>query len=180
MNTLLEHLSRVLSGWKFWVVVAPWDVGVRVRLGRKAIALAPGLHLRIPGVDEITLVNTRLRIVGTPTQTIPSSTPNKTRTVSASVGFRIVDPLRALMTYTEPMAAVAAFVQASIAEEGALRQKECLLALRKEFSPSGVEVLFVYANENVEVRTYRLISGGGGSMWSGPSPAPLGQPHQAY
>lgn len=50
MQQFIAWLSGVLNSWKFWIVIAPWEVGVRIRLGRKAVALGPGLHLRIPWV----------------------------------------------------------------------------------------------------------------------------------
>lgn len=160
MNQFIEWLSRLFSSWKFWIVVPPWEVGVRVRLGKVAAALQPGLHFRIPGLDEIVLVNTRLRIEGTPTVTIKGAHVNKARVVSAQVGYAIKDPVKALLKFTYPGPAIQGMAQSKIAAgDGA---DAVLAALRAEMEPHGVAIDFVYFTEDVEVRTYRLLNGGGG------------------
>lgn len=164
MSQLIEWLSRLFSSWKFWVVVPPWEIGVRVRLGKMAAALQPGIHFRIPALDDIVMVNTRLRIEATPTVTIKGSRENKARIITAQVGYAIKDPVAALLKYTFPGPAIQGVAQSRIAAgEG---PEAVLEALRREVGPYGIEVAFVYFAENVEVRTYRLLSGGG-SVYSG-------------
>jgi SPFH domain/Band 7 family protein len=183
VNEFISWLSKLFSGWKFWIVVAPWDIAVRIRLGKNASALGPGLHLRIPTVDEITMVNTRLRVCATPTQALPGSHPSKVRTVGVAVGFRIVDPLASMLAYSQPEPALSAFVQAHLAthSNGELSQDSCVEALRAEFPAHGIAIDFAYFVENVEVRTYRVIGGQNGVMWSGVGPpAVQGQSHSFY
>jgi hypothetical protein len=168
-------LSRLFSSWKFWIVVSPWDVGVRVRMGKVAATLRPGPHLRIPGLDEIVMVNTRLRMCSTPTVTIAGSNANKTRVVTANVAFTVADPVRAMLAYTDSASALAALAQAAIAT--GKTQEEALAALREEFGAHGVDVSAVYYTENVEVRTLRLMQGGGGVYMGGSGyPVAPGQP----
>lgn len=100
MNQLIEWLSRGFSSWKFWVVVAPWEVGIRVRLGRISRSLRPGPHLRIPFLDDITLVNTRLRIGTAPSVTLAGKVDGKVRVVTPVVGYRIHDPNAAIQRYS--------------------------------------------------------------------------------
>lgn len=169
MNQFLEWLSRIFGSWKPWVVVPPWDIGVRVRLGKTAGALRPGPHFRIPFLDEIVLVNTRLRIESTPMVTLPGRGPNTARCVSAVVGFRIEDPLKAMLRYNQPGAALLAVVQAALCKNG--NEDACLSAVRAISEGAGIVTEFVYFSENVEVRTYRLIQGGGG-LWSGANAPP--------
>lgn len=152
-------------------MIPPWDAAVRVRLGKTAVLLKPGLNLRVPTIDEITLVNTRLRICSVPAMTLPGSAPTKTRTIDVSIGFRVTDPLRCMMAYTMPEPALCAFVQSKIARSAAFEQSECERELQLEFARNGIDVEFVYATSNVEVRTFRLIQGGSGAgaLWSGPT-----------
>jgi hypothetical protein len=171
MNQLLEWLSRIFSSWKFWVVVPPWDIAVRVRLGRRAVALRPGPHFRIPWFDEISMVNTRLRIETTPSVTIGNGQPGKARVVTAAIGFRIEDPILAMMAYTVPGTAIVAYAQALMSANR--DAAECLAALRSEFGPSGITLSFLNFVENVEVRTFRLLMhAGSNGPWSGPSIPP--------
>lgn len=155
MPQLLEWLSRLFSSWKFWVVVAPWDVGVRVRLGKRAVALNPGPHLRVPFVDEITLVNTRVRVSGAPPVTIAAG-DGKARVVSPTIGFRIADPLLAMQRFEHPEVVVLSYAQAEASK--AIKAGECYTALAEEFAGSGIEILFVRYTEDVEVRAFRLMS----------------------
>lgn len=166
MNQLIEYLTRLFSSWKFWIVIPPWDRGVRVRLGRNAKLLEPGLHFRVPALDDITLVNTRLRMCTTPTQTLPAH-GSRTRCLSITVGYRIMDPRACMLAYSSPEPVVMAFIQARIANDGgSFDQVVCLEDLRQHVRPAGIEVEFAYTVEDVEVRTYRLLNNSGG-LYSG-------------
>jgi len=156
MNELLQALSRFFSSWKFWIVIAPWEIGVRVRLGRIARSLTPGPHLRIPLLDEITLVNTRLRISTAPAVTIPSAN-GKVRMITPSVGYRIWDPERAMLRYSHPGIAVLSLAQAEIT--GGATADAAHKALSELFAASGIAIEFVRYVEDVEVRAYRLLNG---------------------
>lgn len=159
MELFFAWLSRVVDSWKCWVVIAPWEIGVRVRLGKTAVAMRPGLHPRIPFVDVITLVNTRLRIDGTPPVTVHGTGFNCTRYISATVGYRVSDPLKAMSIFGLPSAVVVSKTQGEIAvtrDEG--KATEALKAFFDE--ASGISIEFIKFVEDVEVRTYRLINGG--------------------
>lgn len=175
MNALLEWISRIFQSWKFWIVIAPWDIGVRVRVGKVAAALQPGLHFRIPMFDEIVLVNTRVRIEPTPTVTVKGAKPGTARVITAQVGYAIVDPVKALLRYSQPGAAVLAMAQSLLAKATAC--EDATKALNVEFGGHGIEVVYVYCTEDVEVRTYRLLQGGGGIYASGGGVGPAGGPH---
>lgn len=169
MNQLLAWLSRALSSWKFWIVIAPWDVGVLVRLGKIAHSLPPGMHFRIPGLDEIVTVNTRLRICSTLPQTMPSEQPGKTRTVTVAIGYSIRDPVKAMLYTPNPAAAVCAHAQAYIAYGGhaTFNSVEAAAVIGQEVAEHGIAVEFVYALENVECKTLRILNGAGSAIWSG-------------
>ena len=152
MNELLHWLSQIFSSWKCWIVIAPWEVGVRVRLGRNATALAPGPHWRIPFLDEVTLVNTRMRISSTPPITIPGS-DGKARVVAANVGYLVTDPLLAMLRFTDPLAAVLSIATAEPAVE-------CEARVRERFEGTGVVVEFLRFVEDVEIPALRLLQNG--------------------
>lgn len=157
MDQFLAWLSRIIDSWKFWIVIAPWEIGVRIRLGKQATALVPGVHFRVPFVDAITLVNTRLRIEGTPPITVAGKTINQTRYIVASIGFKISDPLKAMMKYGCPGPVVISRAQTEIA-----KSVDAIMALermRQFFNgDSGIEIDFVAFVEDVEVKTFRLIN----------------------
>lgn len=155
MNQLLEWLSHLFQSWKFWIVVAPWESGVRIRLGRVARNLAPGPHWRIPFLDQITLINTRLRIASTPPVTMPAG-PGKVRMTSATVGYRIADPNAAMLRYSHPETAVLSLTQAEIAS--GVKAELAFERMRTALGGHGIAVEFVRYVEDVEVRAYRLLN----------------------
>jgi regulator of protease activity HflC (stomatin/prohibitin superfamily) len=166
MNALFEWVARVVSSWRFWIVVAPWDIGIRIRLGKMAAALQPGFHFRIPFVDEITLVNTRIRMDTTPTVTVKGSKPSTSKVITATVGYAIVDPLKAMLEYSYPGVVLTGFAQEEIV--AGTPQEEIKEKLNQKVSGNGIRIDFVYFSENVEVRTYRLINNNGGGFYGGP------------
>jgi regulator of protease activity HflC (stomatin/prohibitin superfamily) len=155
MPQFFEWISRIFGSWKFWIVVPPWDQGVRVRLGKNATRLGPGFHLRVPFVDDVTLVNTRLRIHSTPQVTLQNGSATTAKVICALVGYRIDDPLLAMQRFEKPSIAVIGLAQAKIV--AGMSDEENLLSLRDEFAESGIAVEFVRYTDNVAVRTFRLL-----------------------
>ncbi len=179
MEQFLAWLSRLLDSWKFWVVIAPWEIGVRIRLGRKAVALMPGPHWRVPAIDVITLVNTRLRIDGTPPITVGVSGINRTRFISATIGYRVSDPLLAMLKFGHLSAVVTSKAQGEIATTR--DEQKALEALRTYFDAnSGISIDFVKFVEDVEVRTYRLLSGTSWPASGHENTRPNGAPNGRY
>lgn len=171
MNQLIEYLSRIFSSWRFWIVVPPWDVGVRVRLGKNAVALPPGLHWRIPFLDEISLVNTRLRIETTPPVCLPGTRPGHCRIAAATVCYRITDPLRAVLAFNQPGIALLALAQAVLAKnfDEATALEQVIIAAKG----TGIDVERLYFVENtLEVRAFRLFQQYGG-LYSTSAPIPV-------
>lgn len=156
MNSVLEYISRLLSQWKFWVIVPAWDIGIRTRLGKAVTKLEPGPHLRIPLLDEIVLVNTRQRVTSTPCVTLQGSRPGYSRVRSATISYRIVDPVRAVMHYSAMDSTIYCIVQAALAGQSEIGVIED--TLRKEMGGKGIEVDFLRLVEDVEVRTIRLLN----------------------
>lgn len=153
MTGFLTWLQQALNAWKLWVVVPPWEIGVRVRLGRNAVALPPGLHLQVPLVDAITLVNTRTRIISTPPVTLTEGRFSRTRT--AVVDYRIADPLRAMMAFSQPGTAVQARAQGMVSD--LLTGPEVQQKLASELAGAGIVVERVKLVEDLLARPFRIL-----------------------
>jgi regulator of protease activity HflC (stomatin/prohibitin superfamily) len=156
MNQLIEYFSQFLQKWKFWIVVSPWDIGVRVRIGKLAASLKPGPHLRIPLLDEIVLVNTRQRVCATACVTLQGLRPGFSIVKSATIGYRIVDPASAMMRYSNMDSTIICLVQAELAARRSTSDIET--ALRISMRQYGVDVDFVRLVEDVEVKTFRMLN----------------------
>lgn len=152
MTAFIQWITKIFGAWKPWLIVKPWEIGIRVRLGKRATALQPGPHLRLPLLDHVQTVNTRLRIVTTPTVTLSNGKPGYARVRSLVLGFRIADPLKAMMAYTDPEGVAMAKAQAALSISETV--EDCQRELEKL---DGILMEFVRFTDDVEVRTYRLL-----------------------
>lgn len=154
MSEFIAWLSRVFSSWRPWIVVPPWEIAVRVRLGKNAVALGPGPHFRLPLVDVVVCVNTRLRITTCPPVTHGTSN-GRVLVRKASAGYTIDDPLAALSRYNSADGAVDSMLQAEVAK--LTTAEECLASMRETFGTHGIRVEFVRFVDDAEVRAFRLM-----------------------
>lgn len=90
MIVVREIIELIRTIFIWWVIVVPWEAGVRVRFGRWVRVLGPGPHLRLPFVDRVFVQSTRLRYTDLPVQTI-TTLDGSTVTVSGTVGFLVSD-----------------------------------------------------------------------------------------
>jgi modulator of FtsH protease HflK len=169
MNALVEWLSKLLQGVKLWVTVKPWERCVRVRLGKWAVVLDPGVHFRIPLADDVMLFNSRLRIASFSAQTL-MTLDRKVVSIAGNIGFRIDDPLRAMKSLHQPEYSCAALVQRSVAAYVTAREcadlnAEALQLLAKEDLQriaGGLTIEHVSVTDFAPVnRTFRLF----GNEW---------------
>lgn len=90
MYQIKEFFEYILNGVKIWIIINPWQTGIRVRNGKKIKRLSQGIHFRIPYFDSVFVQENRLRVVSLPIQTLTSKDV-KTVTVNGAVGYVISD-----------------------------------------------------------------------------------------
>ena len=90
MSAIIDVLRSFWRLFIWWVVVQPWEQGIRVRLGKRRKRLSPGLSFRIPYVDVVYKQSVRLRYTTTTPQTV-SSSDGVALTVSGQLGYLISD-----------------------------------------------------------------------------------------
>lgn len=90
MYQIKEFFEYIFNSVKVWVIVQPWQQGLRVRCGKHILKLHGGIYLRIPYLDSIYIQETRLRVASLPIQTLTSK-DLKTVTISGSIGYSITD-----------------------------------------------------------------------------------------
>lgn len=172
MGTFFQWLIDLLREVKFWFRVEPWERAIRVRAWYKrniTNVAGPGLHWKIPMLDEVYMVNTRQRLGPTSTQTI-STKDGKIVTLGITLGFSIVDPLQALSTYQHPENSVAVLVHNYAADYILSRELEEIIpsdledsvldGLRASDPDNGITIEFVKITNFVfssPARTIRLI-----------------------
>ena len=167
MTELFQWIMNFFREFKLLTIVLPWERAARIRLGNRVKVWEPGWHLRLPFVDHIEPLNTRLRIADVGSQTLTTS-DGHTLTIGLIVGFRISDPLAALLTMHHPesscgaiaSSSVAKFVCAtprlSLAADGI--ENHVLAALKEETS---YDLDFVRVRNFAFTKTYRLLNDNG-------------------
>lgn len=164
MQNLIQWLIDILRGIQFWVIILPWERGVRVRWAKHKTVLDPGVYWKIPWVDRVWPINSRLRFTSFPAQTI-TTRDGKTMTVGGVIGFRITDPVAAMMTFQQPEYSCAALVQASVANYISGRdaveldkqelESEAVQQLKE--ATDGITFEFVTVSDWANVRAIRLM-----------------------
>lgn len=90
MNWVSEIINQLSKIIQWWIIVLPWQEGVRIRFGKKVKILKNGIHFRIPFFDECKVNSVRLHFVTIAPQTL-TTLSGETITVSMQVGYSITD-----------------------------------------------------------------------------------------
>lgn len=165
ISALFQSLARPL---KWWVVCAPWEQGLRVRLGRNAKLMRPGVHLCIPFLDRIYVQSVRLQCFTTSGHSI-SSRDGKILTISLAIRFQIEDIVQVYQKLSNPqhMIVVEALSWASkvIARSDAatINPEYLTREINEEMACDGWGLKDVHVDiiGFATARCYRLITGDG-------------------
>lgn len=90
MEWFKEIFNQLSTIFKWWVIVLPWENGLRIRLGKKVKVLKAGLHFRIPYVDSCYVQPVRLEFLALHPQTLTTK-DNHTITIAVQVAYTISD-----------------------------------------------------------------------------------------
>lgn len=164
MTSIFQWLSDILQKVKLWVIINPWERGVRVRLGKHTFLLEAGWHWKLPFLDEVTIVNTRLRIAPTGFQTLTTK-DGKTLTVAILLGFTVVDPLKALLKFQRPessytalvLEATSAYITYTTFYNISVSSLEDAVYTKLASCDDGIKVDFAKVVNYAVIKTYRFI-----------------------
>jgi regulator of protease activity HflC (stomatin/prohibitin superfamily) len=165
METLAALLRQLGQLFTWWVTVAPWERGLRVRAGRHVKRLAPGLHLKLPFLDATYVQSVRLRIAHQPMQTVMTQ-DRKALMVAAAVGYAVADVALLYQTLHHAQDTISNLAMMAIAEAAAAFRAEELTpdalsraaTARLKFDKHGLEEVTVRVTDFALVRTYRLVT----------------------
>lgn len=165
MPNISNIFSTIFSLFQWWIVIAPWELGIRVRSGKKGSLLHAGIHFRIPGIDRFFVQGTRKRYANTPTQTITTS-DGKTVTTSGGMSYSISDIELLYDTLgdaqdvieIETMALVQKFISTHKFDEIITEDMERYINSNVGFEKYGLKDCEFKITDFVCVKTYRLIN----------------------
>ena len=171
LKLLFQQLSKIFL---WWVIINPWELGIRVRLGKYTKLLGPGIHFRIPGMDKVYAQNTRMEALDVPNQTL-TTLDGKILTISVVVCFRIMD-IELLYTNIQRVdQTIMGMVMGKVATSvTSLRSEECTPNKVERYVQDeingladdwGIEFYLISVNTFAYVKTYRLIGESTRSLW---------------
>lgn len=113
----MNWLSTIFNDWtkpfKWWIVIASWEAGLRIRLGKKAKRLNPGLHFKIPFLDRLFVQSIRLRTI-TRDNLNTTTKDGKTISICIAIDFAIADIEKLYDTLSSPETTINARVSEAI------------------------------------------------------------------
>jgi regulator of protease activity HflC (stomatin/prohibitin superfamily) len=163
-NQIQQFFEYIFNAVKIWVIVQPWQTGIRVRFGKRIKKLEKGVYLRIPYFDAIFIQEKRLRITTMPIQTLTSS-DQKTITMSGAVGYVISDIEELYQTLYHPettinniaLSEVAGFIHSRQLEDITPELIESSVLKKLQEHSYGLVFKYFKITNYAIVRTYRLI-----------------------
>lgn len=167
MNWLTTILEAFGKPFKWWVVVALYEQGIRVRLGKTVVLLGPGIHLRIPFLDRIYVQSRRVRTLSTTGQTV-STRDGHPLILAIAIHFSIEDMAVFYNTLASPETTINTRCEAAIAkyvsthDRGDITPRSIVRAVGDELPDSwargcGLSRLEVEICGFVFARTIRLM-----------------------
>lgn len=166
MNSIVAAIGRWFNHLRVFVIIQPWEQGLLVRRGRSVRLLAPGVHARVPIIDEVYRQSIRMRTVTLSLQTV-STADGVTLTIGAALGYTIgsIERLYATLHHAEDTLAQMASSAIARSVYSAAREhvtpesvvKAVTAELNADFSQFGLTDVSVRLTDFAFVRAYRLV-----------------------
>lgn len=115
MNQIKEFFQYIFGNLKFWIIVQPWEQGMRVRNGKHIKMLKPGMYFRIPYFDSVYVQECRLRVCMMSMQTLTSK-DKATITMNGSIGYSIDNIEKLYNTLYHPEITISNMVMSEAAQ----------------------------------------------------------------
>lgn len=114
MNQVKDFFEYIFNAIKIWIIVQPWQTGIRVRNGKTIKKLTHGIYFRLPYFDSIYIQENRLRVASMPVQTLTSK-DLKTITMNGAVGYVIEDIEKLYQTLYHPETTITNITMSEVA-----------------------------------------------------------------
>lgn len=164
MNQVQQFFEYILNAIKIFIIIQPWQKGLRVRNGKKVKKLEKGIYFRIPYFDSVYVQESRLRVAELSIQTLTTK-DIKTLTLSCSFGYSIVDIEKLYNTLYHPESTLKNMVNSEIANyifskkinEITPNELETYVLDKLRETDYGLDYSYFKIINFAVVRTYRLI-----------------------
>lgn len=164
MNQVQQFFEYIFNAVKIWIIVQPWETGLRVRNGKTIKVLDKGIYFRIPYFDSLYIQENRLRVASMPVQTLTSK-DLQTITMNGAIGYTISDIKTLYHTLFHPETTIANLTMSEVAEFifnnklADITPSEIENAVLKKLNADNYGLDFEYfrITNFAVVRSYRLI-----------------------
>jgi hypothetical protein len=164
MGNVKEFIEYIINMVKIWVIVQPFEKGLRIRAGKHIKKLEGGVHFKLPYFDSVYVQESRLRIADMPMQTTTTK-DLKTVTLSGAIGYSISDIEKLYGTITHPetsirnmaMSEIAAYLFTVNAQEINTHALETAVLDKLHEQDYGIRFEYFKVTNFAVIRAYRLI-----------------------
>lgn len=161
-----EIIKTIAQLFTWFVVIAPWEQAIRVRMGKKTTLLSGGWCLTIPFVDRIYKQSVRRRLRQLRPQTL-TTLDRHVVSCTGAIGFYVKDLNKMYDTLESPNDTIESEVCALVAEFiGSKTLKECIALELEAFVRKGMDLSKYglsgdefYLTSFATCKTYRFITG---------------------
>ena len=163
LNTLFQKIYELFN-WFYTVV--PWERAMRVRMGKHMRVMMPGIHIQIPFIDKVYLINIRDRAADCSAQTL-TTLDGVTITLCAAYRFEITDIVPMYNRLHQAGNTISQEIEGAISDFVIENQSKDVspMAIREnvlnkvDLSKYGLKCTKVFLTDFVKVKTYRLLQG---------------------
>ncbi len=166
IERILDFIIEILSDLKFWVVIPHYDMGIQLRLGKHYKTLSPGIHWKIPFVDQILTHMVKTKTINLNEQTL-TTLDNKQIVIKAVIKYEVSNVEKLLLEVNDAPDAVSDMTQGIIRNVVITKNfdllndqdfsKEVLSKARIESERWGIKILAITITDLAQIRTIRLM-----------------------
>lgn len=164
MGEIQRFIQYIFDSLKMWVIIQPWEAGIRVRNGKHIKKLSKGIYFKLPYFDSVYVQEIRLRVRELPMQTLTTK-DHKTVTLNSSIGYTISDIEKLYETLYRPEMTLQNIAMSAISEVMFKTRSEDLTPEKIEQAvleklaadDYGMNYEYFKITNFAIVRTYRLI-----------------------
>lgn len=111
INNIFQYFGKL---FEWWVIIMPFEQGIRIRFGKHVKKLTAGTYLKIPFFDTVYVQVNSLRVTVLPVQTVTTK-DNVTLSITASGEYSIQDIEKLYHQLYNPEMSVANIILGEIA-----------------------------------------------------------------
>lgn len=170
LDRLLDFIISILKVFQFWVVIYPYESGVRLRLGKFHRVLPVGFHWCLPlKIDRVITIDTVVRTLRLGAQSLVTA-DGRHVVVNTVVTCSIHDAQRALLSVHSVEHVIddacSGFVASFVSRHDFQRLVECCATpdaqlmddCRRTAAEFGIHIVKVQFTDVTQSRTFRLIN----------------------